>query len=190
MTITMDWSQWLQLFLQFALLSMLSIGGAIVTAPEMHRYLVIDQQWLTESQFGASIAIAQAAPGPNVMFVALMGWQVGQNAGGLGGAWIGMMATMLGILLPSTTVTYLAAKWGHDNRERRSVKAFKQGLAPVVIALLVATGWILSTGHTDWRTEWPKWLLTVFAALLVWRTKIHLLWLLGLGASLGAIGWV
>ncbi|MES2424807.1 MAG: chromate transporter, partial [Pseudomonadota bacterium] len=72
-------ADWLQLFLHFISLSLLSIGGAITTAPEMHRYLVDQQRWMTDPQFNASIAIAQAAPGPNVLFVALMGWHVGLN---------------------------------------------------------------------------------------------------------------
>jgi chromate transporter len=187
-TIAMTWAQWADLFFHYAMLSLLSVGGAITTAPDMHRYLVVDQKWLTESQFSASITIAQAAPGPNVLFVALMGWHVGMNAGGLWWGLFGVAATMLGIMLPSTTITYLAAKWGHDNRERRSVKAFKQGMAPIVIALLIATGWILSTGETNWRTQWPKWCLTILSALVVWRTKVHMLWLLGAGALAGAIG--
>lgn len=190
MTIVMDATSWLHLFLQFALLSLLSVGGAITTTPEMHRFLVTDQQWLSESQFGASIAIAQAAPGPNVLFVALMGWQVGLNAGGVFWGAMCVVATMLGILLPSTTITYMTARWAHDNRDKRVVQAFKQGLAPIVIALLIATGWLLSTSQAHWHTEWPKWLLTVFSALVVWRTKIHLLWLLGLGAIVGALGYL
>ena len=35
-----------------------------------------------------------------------------------------------------------------------------------------------------------KALLTVCAALLVWRTRLHLLWLIGAGAQAGALGWV
>ena len=56
----------------FVTLSLLSVGGAITTVPEMHRYLVAQNPWLTDSQFSASIALAQAAPGPNVLFVAVL----------------------------------------------------------------------------------------------------------------------
>ena len=63
-------------------------------------------------------------------------------------------------------------------------------MAPIVVALLVATGWILSAAHSDFERDWRVWLLTLVATLLVWRTKIHLLWLLGAGALLGALGWV
>ncbi len=86
-----------------------------------------------------------------MLFVALMGWQVGLNAGGLSPALLRACCTMVGILLPSTTLTYVAAQWGHRNRELRAVRAFKQGMAPIVVALLVATGWMLVSGaHPHW----------------------------------------
>jgi chromate transporter len=157
----------------------------------------VDQRhWLTEGQFTSSIALAQAAPGPNVLFVALMGWNIGLNAGGGTGvmAWsyaaLGVAIAMVGIMLPSTTLTFLAARWGHKNRELRAVRAFKQGMGPIVIALLIATSWILASSHGSDLKNWPMWLLTGVSALLVWRTKLHLLWLLGTGALLGWVGWV
>jgi chromate transporter len=190
MLIVMSGADWLALFVHFMSLSLLAVGGAITTAPDMHRYLVDSQHWMTDPQFNASIAIAQAAPGPNVLFVALMGWNVGMNAGGPPLALAGLAVTMVGIMLPSTTLTYLAASWGHRNADLRAVRAFKQGMAPIVIALLVATGWILATGsHYDLK-HWPLWAVTVASALLVWRTKLHLLWLLGAGAALGWFGLV
>ena len=72
----------------------------------------------------------------------------------------------------------------------RVVRAFKQGLAPVVVALLMSTGWILTAAHGAAWTHWPLWLLTAATAILVWRTQIHLLWLLGAGALAGVMGWV
>ncbi len=186
---------WLNLFLYYISISLLAVGGAIATAPDMHRFLVERQGWLTDLQFNASIAIAQAAPGPNVLFIALLGWNVGINAGGAGPAgWasgaLGMVLSMVGIMLPSTTLTWLATRWGHRNRERRSVRAFKQGMAPVVIGLLLATAWLLGSAHGNPATDWALWLLTAMCALLVWRTRLHLLWLLGAGALLGALGLV
>ncbi len=181
---------WLSLFAHYLSLSLLAIGGAITTAPDMHRYLVDQQGWLSDAQFNASIAIAQAAPGPNVLFVALMGWNVGMNAGGLVSGLLGVFTAMLGILIPSTTMTYLAARWGHRNRELRAVRAFKQGMAPIVVALLVATGWILATSNGPSMVHWPVWLLTAVTALVVWQTRIHLLWLLGAGALLGWFGLI
>ena len=45
--------QWLQLLLHYASLSLLAVGGAISLVPDMHRYLVLEQHWLTEAQFNA-----------------------------------------------------------------------------------------------------------------------------------------
>lgn len=186
----MNWSDWLHLFAHFASLSLLAVGGAITTAPDMHRFLVEQQHWLSDSQFNTSITIAQAAPGPNVLFIALMGWNVGLNAGSMQTALIGVLVSMVGILVPSSTLTYLASRWSHENRELRAVRAFKQGMAPIVIALLIATGWILASAHGDAARDWPLWMITVVTTLVVWRTRLHLLWLLAGGAALGWFGLV
>lgn len=191
-------ANWLELFKHFASLSLLAVGGAITTAPDMHRYLVGQQGWLSDAQFSSSIALSQAAPGPNVLFVALLGWNVGLNAGGgpagdamaWGMALLGVLVTMLAIMLPSSVLTYTATRWAHRNRELRAVRAFKTGMAPIVIALLIATGWLLSVAHDQPARDWPLWLLTMASILLVWRTKVHMLWLIGAGALLGAFGWV
>ena len=191
----MGMGDWLNLLLYYLALSLLAVGGAIATAPDMHRFLVDRQAWLTDPQFNASIAIAQAAPGPNVLFVALLGWNIGINAGGPGMAgWLlgalGMALCMVGIMLPSSLLTWLATRWGHRNRNRRSVRAFKQGMAPVVIGLLLATAWVLASAHGVPNTDWPLWLITTVTMVLVWRTRLHLLWMIGAGALLGAMGWV
>jgi chromate transporter len=191
-------SDWLAFFQHFLSLSLLAVGGAIITAPDMHRFLVDENHWLTEQQFSSSIALAQAAPGPNVLFVGLMGWNVGLNAGaGLGGGWIsvglsamGLVLSLLGVMLPSSILTYTTTRWAHRHRDNRAVKAFKLGMAPVVIALLVSTGWLLTASHNQIARDWPLWLLTLTSVGLVWRTRIHLLWLIGGGALIGALGWV
>jgi len=190
MSLSLNAFDWLALLAHFAALSLLGVGGAITTAPDMHRYLVGERMWLTDAQFTSSIALAQAAPGPNILFVGLLGWNVGLNCGGYGFAALGLTLTLIGILVPSSLLTYLSARWGHKNRELRAVRAFKQGMAPIVVALMVATAWLLTATQGSPITNTSLWALTGVSALLVWRTRIHLLWLLGSGALLGALGWV
>ena len=99
MSITLNIQDWFSLFLHFVSLSLLAVGGAITTAPDIHRYLVDEQHWLTHYQFTSSVAIAQGAPGPNVMFIALMGWNVGMNvAAGMTPQPTMMYAVMLALL--------------------------------------------------------------------------------------------
>jgi chromate transporter len=198
MSITLTLADWGSLFLHFISLSLLAVGGAITTAPDIHRYLVDDMHWLSDTQFTSSIALAQGAPGPNVMFIALMGWNVGLNAGGglaagwpaVGLALWGVLITMVGIMIPSATLTFVATQWAHRNREMLAVKAFKSGMAPIVIALLIATGWLLTGNHENPVRDWPLWALTAATTVLVWKTKTHLLWLLAAGALLGGFGLV
>jgi chromate transporter len=99
---------------------------------------------------------------------------------------------LLGILIPSTLLTYGVTHWLRRNQQKRAVQAFKQGMPPIVIAMLIATGYIMAQagGRGDWRHDWPTWLLTACAALLAWRTQMHLLVLLTAGAVLGALAWV
>jgi chromate transporter len=188
--LTMHAADWLQLFLHYLSLSLLSVGGAIASAPDMHRYLVDDQHLLTDPQFSASITIAQAAPGPNILFVALMGWNVGLNAGSMLNGLLGMSLTMIGMLLPSTVFTYTVTRWVHRNRELRPVRAFKLGMGPVVVGLVLATGWILASAHDTPSQDWPFYLVTLVTVAVVLKTRIHLLWLLAAGAVLGWSGLV
>jgi chromate transporter len=166
------------LFSHFLLLSLLAVGGAIVLAPEMHRLLVDDMHQLTDAQFNASIAIAQAAPGPNVLFVAVLGYQ----AAGLAGAAL----TLTGIMLPSTMLAIFAARWTQAHGHRLAIRAFRAGFAPITIALLAATGWVLTAQSPTWRLV----ALTAATAALAWRTQIHVLWLIVAGGLLGAFGIV
>ena len=173
----------LGLFGHFLMLSLLAVGGAITTAPDMHRYVVTEHHWLTDPQFSASIAIAQAAPGPNVLFVAAIGWNV---AGALGAT-----ATMLGTLLPSTVLTLYVNRWGMKRRETRGLRAFTTGMTPLTIGLLVATGWVLAVPYV---VDGPKRLgaiaLVVAVVVVMMRTRVSPMWLVAAGAVVGAMGWV
>lgn len=170
---------WWTLFGHFIGMSLMSIGGAITLVPDMHRRLVMDDHLLSDMDFTSSIALAQAAPGPNVLFVALLGWY----SGGLGGA----VVSMLGIMLPSTTLALAVSRWVASRRHWLSVQAFQAGMVPVTIGLLLATGWHLTP---PLQTQPRALLLSTVIALLVWRTKVSLIWLVLAGAVLGAVGAV
>lgn len=172
-------TEWLQLFLHFATLSLLAVGGAITTVPDMQRFVVGQQGWLSEAQFSSCIALGQAAPGPNVLFVAVIGFSVGGLAG--------VVATMAGTLLPSTTLALAAARLGERHQHSIGLSAVTSGLAPIIIGLLVATCWILLD---------PVPFSAAALALLggtLWlmlRTPFSPLWAIGAGALAGALGWV
>ncbi len=186
----MTTADWAGFGLHLLGLSLLAVGGAMAVAPDLHRYLVVQQGWLGDAQFSASIALAQAAPGPNVLFIALLGWNVGLQSGGWPHAALGLILALAGILLPSSLLTLVLTRWAHRHRDDRAVRAFKQGMAPVVVGLLLATAWIVATAQSGPHGLAPLGALAAAVALLVWRTRLHLLWLLGAGALLGASGIV
>lgn len=170
------------LFAQFFILSLLAVGGVITTAPGMHRYVAIEHHWISDAQFTASIAIAQAAPGPNVLFVAVIGWNV---AGPLGA-----LATMSGILLPSTALSLFTSRWGAKRRETRGMRAFTTGMTPITIGLLIATGWVLAQPYlADSSHAAGAIALMALSIIVMVKTKLSPMWLVGLGAIVGGLGW-
>ena len=180
---TLSGAELFGLFTHFLVLSLLAVGGAITTVPDMHRYIVIQQHWLSDAQFTASIAIAQAAPGPNLLFVAVLGWNV---AGPLG-----MLATMIGILVPSTVLSLWATRWGAQRRDTRFVRAFTTGLLPLTLGLLLSTGWVLAEPYLrDPAQRWGALALIVVSVLAMLRTRLSPMWVVALGCVAGALGWV
>lgn len=183
----MGWSDWWKLAEWFLVLSAFSVGGPLILLPEMRRFLVVDQGWITDEQVAASVALAQSAPGPNVLFVALLGWNVGINAGSYWVAFIVAATTMICIMLPCSVILYCTAQWVQKNSHRRSVRAFKQGMSPVVVPMLIASGWTLATAGTT-LNDWPLWALSAGTVFLVLWGKIPLVLLIAIGGVLGATG--
>lgn len=172
-------ADWLALFTHFLVLSLLAVGGAITTAPDMQRYLVHEKHWLSDAQFSASVALAQAAPGPNVLFVAVLGF----NVGGLAG----VAATLLGTLAPSTALALAATRWSARHAASRLLKAFTTGMAPLTIGLLVASAWVLLQPV---GLHLPAALLVAATVLFMLRTRYSPMWPIAAGAVAGALGWV
>ncbi|MFG6449679.1 chromate transporter [Roseateles sp. BYS180W] len=192
-----DGAQLQALWLHYLMLSFLSIGGAITTAPEMHRFLVQERGWLTDTQFSGGIALAQAAPGPNILFVAVLGFQVA----GLPGA----LATMSGIMLPSATLVLVATRWAREHQQHIGVRAFTLGLQPLTLGLMLTTGLVmarpyfaahgqalLTQGSAALRQPqlWCALALLLATVVLALRTRLSLLWLIAVGGVVGALGWV
>jgi len=169
----------LGLFLNFLILSSMAIGGTQTVMPGMHHYVVEVHNWITSRQFADAYALAQAAPGPNVMYVTLIGWQVG--------GWVGAIATTLALVIPSAVCTILFVRLAARNPDAPFARAMRSGLAPVAIGLTFSSAWVLmrSINH-----DWHGYLLTALAIAIALRTRINPLWLIGGGALAGAAGFV
>ena len=161
----------------FGQLSLLAFGGANSILPDLQRQIV-GEGWMSAHEFAALFALAQAAPGPNMMVVSLIGWRVA----GLSGA----LVSTLAIAGPTSVLTYLTAGLWYDLRDKPWRKAIQAGLLPVTVGLVMASAALITASTTlDWRTG----LITAATAGLIYFTKFHPLLVLGAAAALGALGF-
>ena len=160
-------------------MSLLALGGANAVVPEIHRQAVDIRGWMTDRQFADMFAISQAAPGPNVMIVTLIGYHVA----GLAGAVI----TTLAMCGPTAVLaSFLARTWDRfkDAPWRIAVQA---GLVPISVGLIGASAIVL-TRSVD--TSWAAVVVTVATAAIAYFTRWNPLWLVGLAGLAGFAGLV
>jgi chromate transporter len=175
----MDFAQLVAMFLYFLMLSFVAVGGAPSVLPEMHRYVVELHGWMTSTQFAEIYALAQVAPGPNVMYIPLLGWHIA----GLAGA----IATTISMIAPSCTVTLMIAHLHARHPKAAFSIAVRRGLTPITMGLIFASGWILLPAvNADWR----GYVLTALTVLLLLRTRLNPIVLLIAGAVAGMTGLV
>jgi chromate transporter len=167
------------LALRFMGVSLLAVGGVTTVLPEVHRVAVDVHHWVTDTQFTQMFVIAQAAPGPNMLLVTLIGWQVA----GLPGALVATAA----MCAPSCTLTYFAAGLWQRFRGAAWRRAVEAGLAPITVGLVLATGWLVARGVD---TGWIGSGITVAVAALVVLTRVNPIWLFAAAGALGLLGLV
>ncbi|MGO4303928.1 MULTISPECIES: chromate transporter [unclassified Cupriavidus] len=163
----------------FSMLSLLAVGGGGTVIPDMHRYLVEANGWMTDAQFAALYAISQASPGPNILFVALFGWQVAGAAG--------TFASMVGMCGPSSLIALGFEYFAGRSPHARWPGLIKRGLSALTIGLLMSTGWVLASSVDH---SWTAVAVTLVTIGLMLKTKVHPLALVALGAGAGLLGLV
>ena len=168
----------LDLFLEFKLLSFVAFGGATALLPEMHRVVVEQHQWMNDTTFTHLYAIAQAAPGPNVLVVTLIGWEVAGLAGAL--------AATVAMCLPMSVVIYLLIDRWHGFAGKRWQQAVSLGVAPLAVGLVFSGATLISTAAGLSAAGWG--LVAAVAAANLRLRDLHPLWLIAAGAVLGLAG--
>lgn len=176
----MTLSDFLGLFAQFLLLSLLSIGGYATVLPDAHRALVSERAWLDEAGFSQAVALGQVVPGPNFLVFGMLGW----SAAG----WPGVIACLGGILLPSSLLVARVSPWVRTHREHPLLRAFQVGSAPLVLGLVLASAWLLAKPSLDGVAAALLLLVVAIGAAL--RPRWPPLGWLALGAVAGAAGMV
>src|SRR5215468_6749003 len=156
------------LFLQFAILSFFAVGGASSAVPEMHRQTVEVTHWLTERQFSELFAVAQAMPGPNVMFVALLGHFIA----GVPGAVVATVAMCGPTCFLAYGVSFLAYGVSRVFERFRNARwriAIQAGLVPVTVGLIAASALIIARAADH---DWAGFAITAATFAFVYWTRL------------------
>jgi chromate transporter len=163
-----DDSPLLGMFGHFALISMMAVGGGVVMlAPDIHRYVVDAHHWITTEQFAAAYTLAQAAPGPNMLYVTLVGYWVS-------GIWGAVIATAA-VVLPPAAITVLLVRMTGNQRFARLGNFGRAG------------GWVLAGAA---QAGLRHLVLAAATVLIVTTSKINPIWLIAGGALIGVSGLV
>lgn len=164
--------------LAFASVSLVAIGGVGAIVPEINRVVVDVHGWMDDPTFATLFAIGQIAPGPNVIVIGLIGWQLAEIAG--------LVAAMLGMCLPSCLLAYGATRLRSRLADAPWMGAVRTGLVPLAIGLVLASGVVLAGAAAQGAVEAAVCVaVTIAATAFVWRTGGNPLWTIAGGALVG-----
>ena len=163
----------------FAQVGLIAVGGVITVVPEIQRQVVDVHHWMDARSFGALFALAQAAPGPNMLVVTLVGWRVAGLAGAL--------VSSLALVLPPAVLSYVVGSLWRRHRGRPLLAQVQSGLNAVTIGLIAAAAWLLAQSAA---VSTGAAVLMVIATVVLTGTRLNPLWMLAAGALCGALGLI
>jgi len=169
----------------FGMLSLVSIGGGNVVLPEMHLRSVNGQHWLTNTQFADIFSISQAAPGPSILIVTLVGYAAGLKTGGVPGAVLGGVIATVAMIVPAASLVYVVTLFWQRAQESNWRIAVEKGFAPLTVGLILATSLVMSRAADH---DWRAYLVTALCTLIFVRTKLNPLVVVAAAGALGYFG--
>jgi len=167
----------LEIAAYFCVLSIFSVGGLPSVMPEMQRYVVEVKAWMSPAEFMQAFAVGQAAPGPNMLIVSLVGWHLA----GLAGALVALFA-MCG---PAAVLAWWASGLWDRFKDTPWRQAIQRAIAPIVVGMILSGGVVIAT--PDATPDWRLWLIAGATAASAVLTKVNPLWFLAAGGMLGGL---
>jgi chromate transporter len=177
----------LQIVFLFSSLSLLSIGGGNTVLPEMHIKVVKDHNWMTDSQFADVFAISQAAPGPSILIVTLIGYKAGLTEGGELIGLFGAVLATVAMIVPAGLLVYFVVQFWERAKDSPVRHAIEKGFAPLTVGLVLASGYVMSKAADQ---NWQAYALTGICTLIFIFTKINPLIVVAIAGLLGWMGFV
>ena len=180
---------YLQLFLEFAKISLVCVGGGYASMPLIQAVVVDGYHWLTLPEFIDVFTISQMTPGPIGVNAATF---AGMKVAGLGGA---ICATM-GFVTPSLFLCIALAKIIFKYGDLGAIHGILNGLRPAVMALIAAACisfvllavWNVEEMPQDFSSTFDlKGAIILIGALIAVRLKIGVIKVLIAAGAAGLI---
>lgn len=182
---------YLQLFIEFFLIGLFTFGGGYAMIP-LVRETVLENGWLTETQFYDFIGVCESTPGPIAVNMATF---VGSDQAGV----FGSICATLGVVLPSFIIILIIAMISGKFLKNKYVQRALKGIKAVVLGLIISTGiiFIIKTFGFVSLNEFNFNLISTIILVLLFiiyygysfirKKKINAILLIGISAVLGII---
>lgn len=168
------------LLLHFSMISMMAIGGGVIAlTPDIQRFVVDAHHWMSNENFVAAFTIAQASPGPNFLFATLVGLQAA--------GWLGAVAATVAIIVPPSVMTVVTLRLSLKHGSSALGRTVKAALSPLSVGMMLATAWSLARVADN---SWGSAVLTALTVIVVMTRNFNPVWLIGIGALVGILGWI
>jgi len=167
------------LFLKLSAFSVFAFGGINALLPVLYDLSVNQEHWINSQTFSDYFAIAQAAPGPNLMTVTLIGW----NVGGVLGAAIATLA----ISWPSSIMIYFLQRSILSMQDKKKQQMIQFAASALAVGLVLSSAWQISLQINQ---SFAAYLLTLGTIATTLFTRWHPLYLIAIGALLGILGFI
>jgi len=167
------------LFLKLSAFSALAFGGINALLPALYELSVTQEHWLSTQTFADFFAIAQAAPGPNLMTVTLIGWHVSGV--------IGAVVASIAICWPSSIMVYFLQNYISNMRNLKKQKMIQFAASALAVGLVLGSAWGISSQINQ---NLQAYALTLATIIVVLFTRWHPLYFIGIGGALGVLGLI
>jgi len=183
----------------FSKAAMVTFGGAYAVLPYVAQQAVESHGWLTHAEMMSGLALAETTPGPLIMvlqFVGFVGgWQHPGSFSPLEAATLCALLTTWVTFLPCFIFVFLGAPHVEQFAGVPRLSAALTAITAAVVGVIVNLGTHFAR-HTLWpdgagaAIDWPAVALAVIAFVLLTRSKLGLIPLIGLYALVGWAGWM
>ena len=167
-----------QIAATFLSLSLVAIGGAAAVLPEMHLHVVDTMHWMTGETLANLFALAQTAPGANILIVSLIGWHVA--------GWTGLAVATVAMVLPASLLSFGVGRVVTRYAALPWIRTVQDGLVPIAVGLILASGTVMAQAVMTGPIGRDILALAIAGgtALFVFGTSRNPFWALGTGALL------